>query len=300
MALAATMQLFGADHAALAALELDRPLFLSSATPQPVQLLIDRLQKTFTFHGKQTDGPWVRYSSGKVDKLGTGHTPPRVNVQQVVARRPHIIAKAACYELFELFKSIGLEYGPVFAGIEQLWIGDREALAHITVAEAMSGKVGDFVVFPGVLDAAFQSLLGAMASARPRLYLPARIGTIHVHRRLDQADGSTRSFWSHARMVAQNNGTARRRSFAPNELRVWYRLPPLRFVKSAQDPSEQAGVLFDAGRVHTSSIAQNILYGKCYFAASPKLKQHDESHDRRPRGRLRQPLRPKDCRDLGP
>jgi acyl transferase domain-containing protein/acyl carrier protein len=207
MALAAATQLFGADHAALAALELDRPLFLSSTTPQPVQLLIDRLQKTFTFHGKpfqgkQSDGPWVRYSSGKLDKLAAERTPPRVDVQQVVARCPHINAKPACYEMF---KSIGLEYGPVFAGIEQLWTGDREALARITVAEAMSEQVGDFVVFPGVLDAAFQSLLGTMASARPRLYLPARIGAIRVHRRLDQAEGSTRSFWSHARLVHQDD-----------------------------------------------------------------------------------------------
>jgi NADPH:quinone reductase-like Zn-dependent oxidoreductase/NAD(P)-dependent dehydrogenase (short-subunit alcohol dehydrogenase family)/SAM-dependent methyltransferase/acyl carrier protein len=202
MALAAATQLFGAEHAALAALELDRPLFLTSTTPQPVQLLIDRLQKTFTFHGKQRDGPWVRYSSGKIDKLAAGRTPSRVDVQQVVARCPHVIAKPACYEMF---KSIGLEYGPVFAGIEQLWTGDREALARITVAEAMSGEVGDFVVFPGVLDAAFQSLLGTMASARPCLYLPARIGAIRVHRRLDQAEGSTRSFWSHARLIHQDD-----------------------------------------------------------------------------------------------
>ncbi len=204
MALAAGAQLSGAEFAAIESLELDRPLFLTAGAPQPVQLLIDRSQKSFALHGKQTDGPWVRYSAGRLERLAQTAAPDRLDTNQLFERCFRSIDRAACYELF---RNIGLEYGPAFAGIQQMWTGPNEAVSRIAMADTMLDRIADFIVCPAVLDAAFQTLLGTMEGNTPRLYLPSRIRRIRVLRPLTQAHATTRTFWSHARLTHRDDAS---------------------------------------------------------------------------------------------
>jgi acyl transferase domain-containing protein/NADPH:quinone reductase-like Zn-dependent oxidoreductase/SAM-dependent methyltransferase/acyl carrier protein len=203
MGLAAASQLFGPDSSVLEELELDRPLVLSAETRHPVQLLADRGQKSFAIHGRQPEGEWIRYSAGRFGRTSAGQPPAPVDLEQVRHRCPRVVAQSVCYQQFQ---SVGLDYGPVFQGLEQVWCGDREALGKIAVCETVAGHLADYHVHPAILDACFQTLLGALDTDLAGLYLPSRIDRLRVHAPLAPA---ARVFWSHARVVSLTDGRLR-------------------------------------------------------------------------------------------
>jgi acyl transferase domain-containing protein/NADPH:quinone reductase-like Zn-dependent oxidoreductase/acyl carrier protein len=198
-AFAASVQLFGEDFACVENLELDRPLFLTVGSLQPVQLLVDRSQKMYGLYGHQPEGAWLRYSSGKLQRRINPTSPPEPR-DNIESRFPRLRDKTECYEKF---KSIGLDYGPGFATIEELRSGDRETLARIRLGASVQAQLDQYLLFPALLDAAFQSLLGVMEGTRLQLYLPARMRRIQLHRRLNAA--SELLFTSHARLVFRDD-----------------------------------------------------------------------------------------------
>jgi NADPH:quinone reductase-like Zn-dependent oxidoreductase/SAM-dependent methyltransferase len=210
LALAAARQLFGPDALVLEELKLERPLLLSHEALQPVQLLVDRLQRFFSVNSRPAGSPpdaspWVRYSTGRLGRKTAAAAPP-LPVEQVRERCPNTLDRPTCYQEFI---RVGLEYGPAFQGIEQLWRGDRETLGKIVVSEFVAASLADYLFHPAVLDACFQTLLGALPAGEGTLYLPARVDRICVRRPLQELAAETacpRVFWTHARQRELSEG----------------------------------------------------------------------------------------------
>src|SRR5205085_990677 len=97
----------------------------------------------------------------------------------------------------------GLEYGPAFRNVEQLWCGDGEALGRVRVPESLLADGAEFHTHPAVLDACFQVLFGAVTvSPASGLYLPRRVDRLRAHSR---PEPGCRTLWSHARRVGQTD-----------------------------------------------------------------------------------------------
>ena len=84
----------------------------------------------------------------------------RIDLAAVRARCSERVEVSQAYEGFA---SIGLDYGPAFRGLQSLWRGTNEALAEVSLPEGIEGAER-YGIHPALLDAAFQSLLGAVGS----------------------------------------------------------------------------------------------------------------------------------------
>jgi acyl transferase domain-containing protein/ubiquinone/menaquinone biosynthesis C-methylase UbiE/acyl carrier protein len=200
MALAAAQESFGQDPYVVEDIALQRAMFVPGGEPLPVQLVLSPSQTSFDVYSRAggADQGWVRHAAGKFRRSDDGRTGGRVELDQVRTRCAREIAKQDVYRFFD---TVGLQYGPCFQTVERLWVGENEALGQIEVSPSLAGDVQDYLVHPTILDAAFQVLVGAIASsgasarAAGRVYLPVQIGRIRLHQR-----PGGRAF-GHARLV---------------------------------------------------------------------------------------------------
>lgn len=68
-------------------------------------------------------------------------------------------------ECYEIFRAMGVEYGPAFRGIERIHVGRGEVLAKLSLPPSVSGTIGEFVLHPSMTDSALQAMLGFMTGS---------------------------------------------------------------------------------------------------------------------------------------
>jgi len=195
MALAAAKEIFGSGHYVLEEIEFHKALFLADE-PATLQLSVDRSSQTsFNIHSqvKGEGASWVRHASGKLQRLQNGHIPKLVVLDDIRARCTSEISKS---DIYQKLQEMGLELGPTFQGIEQLWRTDSEAIARIKLSEYLEKEVSDYQLHPALLDACFQVLLGTVPEKAT--YLPVQIKRFRVY----SPPGT--QVWSYARLVEQN------------------------------------------------------------------------------------------------
>ncbi|MCY1057570.1 non-ribosomal peptide synthetase/type I polyketide synthase [Nannocystis sp. SCPEA4] len=93
----------------------------------------------------------------------------------------------------------GLQLGPAFQTLAELWQGPQAARARLALAPAQAGAVRSFVAHPALLDAALGLVGAAALPTNPDddgLYLLAAIDQVRLHAPLG------RELWAHATVVA--------------------------------------------------------------------------------------------------
>ena len=91
------------------------------------------------------------------------------SLDEIRARCPQ---RKTAAELYASLKNAGLEYGPSFQGVEQLWCGFREALGEVRLPAAViparqaNGKYDGAWIHPALLDSCLQVLAAALPEDR--------------------------------------------------------------------------------------------------------------------------------------
>ncbi|MER7794330.1 amino acid adenylation domain-containing protein, partial [Streptomyces sp. NPDC097640] len=113
--------------------------------------------------------------------------PHRVDVAGVRSRCPDVHGGADCYRLYS---RLGFDYGPGFQVIEELALGEREALASLRLPAERMADADDYAFHPSLLDAALQTASrlapGASDPGNPLLHLPFSLGTVRRYARLPE------------------------------------------------------------------------------------------------------------------
>ena len=193
MALAAAKEIFGSGHYALENVEFHKALFLADE-PSTLQLSVERSgQTSFNIHSKvKGEGAsWVQHATGNLLLLQNSHAPKPVVLDEIRSRCEEIYKSAFYQKSLE----IGLQFGPTFKGIEQVWCAGSEVLARIKLAEALEKEVNDYQWHPAFLDACFQVIIGLVSEKQT--YLPVQIKRLRVYGRPGL------QVWSHMRLVEQ-------------------------------------------------------------------------------------------------
>ena len=186
MALAGVREVSGgwARAVALADVVFERPLRLAESDPARVQLAVTVRagESEFALYNRATE--WQRVAYGKLGSPAAGER------ADLAAIRSHCTEAVAVGAHYEALSAAGLDYGPGFRLIRQLWRGDKEALARISLAgEAADGR---YLMHPAMLDAAFQAAAAMVPADGSASYLPSGIGAWQVF----GAPGDT--VWAHA------------------------------------------------------------------------------------------------------
>jgi rhizoxin synthesis polyketide synthase/nonribosomal peptide synthetase RhiB len=113
-------------------------------------------------------------------RLGSSGEPPTLDIPALRASCARRVSSAEeCYAAFE---AMGFRYGPSHRGLEVLYAGDGRALAALRPLPAASGEAEPLLLPPGVLDSAFQAVLGVAQEREDRrgLALPCALDALEV------------------------------------------------------------------------------------------------------------------------
>jgi acyl transferase domain-containing protein/acyl carrier protein len=208
MALAAAVEVFGAQSVGLQDIEFRKALFLPEGVVHTIQVILSQgVDGAAEFHiysraaGVENAGTSsTLHAIGKVcvrqDADGGAPDTGQETLAEIRTRCAETISGQDYYAGLE---ESGVHYGPFFQSIAQLWRSNGEVLAEVQTPDGPEADFAGRHIHPAVLDAGLQVFGAAVAagvteSGRQGIYLPTRIDQFRVHRHPGH------HLWSHTRV----------------------------------------------------------------------------------------------------
>src|SRR5262249_48069879 len=125
LAFAAAREAFGATGCEARDVKLANPCFLASDQPLWLQTSFDADAGTVQVHPRPLHGDheWTSHLTGSLHPRPIAEDGAAFSTEAICLRCPREFSHDQCYDYL---KKIGLDYGPMFRGIERIWQGDRE------------------------------------------------------------------------------------------------------------------------------------------------------------------------------
>jgi acyl transferase domain-containing protein/NADPH:quinone reductase-like Zn-dependent oxidoreductase/NAD(P)-dependent dehydrogenase (short-subunit alcohol dehydrogenase family)/acyl carrier protein len=192
LALVAGQRAFGEGTAALESVRFEQLLPVNPGESRTLQLILagegPDLARFRVFSRPEGSGTsWVEHASGGIMPGGAGNIPP-VPLDAVLARCPEAVTGE---EHYGTLASQGVDYGPSFRGVAELWRGAGEVIARLEPPPEVAADPAPYLIHPALLDAALQ-VLSDLVPDRTGTYLPVGADRVEVSGR---ADGE---LWAHA------------------------------------------------------------------------------------------------------
>jgi acyl transferase domain-containing protein/acyl-CoA synthetase (AMP-forming)/AMP-acid ligase II/acyl carrier protein len=199
MARAASSELFGTGNSVLSNVAFQEALILPSSGSRSLQLVASPAaggsasfqiySSNAALNGNHDASSWTLHASGdmRMESPDVARcAEEQFSLEGIRARCPR--SKTAA-EFYASLKNAGLEYGPTFQGVEQVWCGENEALGEIRLPAAASslcvtnGDASGMWFHPALLDSCLHVLAAALpevaaTSTRKMMYLPTAVGTL--------------------------------------------------------------------------------------------------------------------------
>lgn len=155
-ALAASRELTGAEVGVLEEMRFKRALILHDDDQPRLQLAVQAQDHTFAIHSSLKPGqPWTLHATGRIGRdTDKGPVDRSSDLAAVKARCRQRVSGSRSYDALA---TMGFQYGPTFRGVEEVWLGDHEALGRVVCPDPLTGQ-GDagHLLHPALLDACFQ------------------------------------------------------------------------------------------------------------------------------------------------
>jgi acyl transferase domain-containing protein/NADPH:quinone reductase-like Zn-dependent oxidoreductase/NAD(P)-dependent dehydrogenase (short-subunit alcohol dehydrogenase family)/acyl carrier protein len=201
MGLAAAAQTLGSGPHVVENVVVSEPMVLVSGSERPVQVIVTPQEgepsrfQVFSRTGGGDSEPerWHVHAAGTL-RDASDADPSTGASETLAAIRERCSATVGVAGYYDALRESGIDYGPRFQAMAELWSGKGEALGRLALPAAVEGDDAAYVLHPVLLDAGFQ-VLGAADLGDKRdaehVYLP--IG-------LDRLRGvGRRPVWAHAR-----------------------------------------------------------------------------------------------------
>ncbi|WP_186320040.1 SDR family NAD(P)-dependent oxidoreductase [Paenibacillus sp. Y412MC10] len=165
----------------------------------PVEVHVDLLQdehgeiayEVYTVQHQADDQAEMTLHSQGSATVGSRGERPAIDLQKARSRcRPDPIPSE---ELYALYGSMGIQYGPAHQGIRGIWTGDGQVVAEIALPDALAGTEADFLLHPSLLDSVLQATLGFVmgpdrrAEGETKPGLPFALQELEVYGRCPEA-----------------------------------------------------------------------------------------------------------------
>ncbi|WP_232293882.1 polyketide synthase dehydratase domain-containing protein, partial [Stigmatella aurantiaca] len=199
LGLAAAAVTHGEKPYVLENVSFQRMLSLSASNAYNVQVALTEQgegRMGFQVSSLQNVG-WIRHAVGTVfanGELTAGQKVTHEAPPQIRQRCPQVIATQ---ENYQLLRQQGLEYGPYFQGVQELWQGTNEVLGRVVLHDGPAAPIAGYRLHPALLDSCFQ-VLGVLLFApegdetgEPQTYVAVGMEKVHYHRPLE------REVWAH-------------------------------------------------------------------------------------------------------
>lgn len=105
----------------------------------------------------------------------------KCDLEQMKSRCVGYKQKQECYRMFD---AMGLRYGEAFQPVEEIYLGQGEALARLELPSGLKNMFSEFILHPTLLDGALQAVVCLAAADvfqdRKPLYLPFTVGEVEI------------------------------------------------------------------------------------------------------------------------
>jgi acyl transferase domain-containing protein len=186
-ALAIGCEASGNDNCVLEDVEFHKVLMIDPTREYPcLRSAYDAAQAQVQIFSRAGSQDWTLHATGRYLA-----TKPDANVKPLpideVRRRIDEALEPA--EVYVSLRKMGLEYGPAFQCMRQLWRKGNEVLVRVALPEGATSD--EYLVHPSLLDAAFQSLAVVVSDnengSHNGLCLPVGIDRFRLHSRVGSA-----------------------------------------------------------------------------------------------------------------
>ena len=213
MVLAAAAQTFSTNRCILQDTIIREPLLFQEDDVRLVQVIltpekagVSSFQVVSLDSGDGHDQAlWRRHVTGQIHlvQTETGTVAPEFGHESFQATQSRCREQLPVDPYYQQLYTDGLQYGPSFRCIEQLWQGDREALGRIKLPDRLMSEASHYQMHPVLLDACLQICMAAWSASNEwtdaaTLYLPLGIEHLQIFER------SGAELWSHAMMRPGN------------------------------------------------------------------------------------------------
>ena len=142
-----------------------------------------------------TPGLWRRHAAGTL--RGAGDAAPAPFAGGLEAAKRNCDQPLPVSAFYESLRDKGIEFGPAFRCVTDLWRGDGQSLGEVR-RDAADGEA--YTIHPALLDGCLQilaaALPGAANGAPDQAYLPFGADRVRVHR----GSPAGERVWSHVRL----------------------------------------------------------------------------------------------------
>nr|VFK55472.1 MAG: malonyl CoA-acyl carrier protein transacylase [Candidatus Kentron sp. TUN]VFK61403.1 MAG: malonyl CoA-acyl carrier protein transacylase [Candidatus Kentron sp. TUN] len=166
---------------------IDQAMILPEEETKTIQLVLSPADQGYGFQifSLDKESQWTPHMAGQLDmdQEGIPH-PDAVNLAELQSQCPTEISAADHYQLC---REQGLNYGPGFQSVKQLYRGDDMVLGEIQLPESVVGdptkEIDTYQLHPVLFDATLQMVISAISDASDETYLPIAIKELQVYRR---------------------------------------------------------------------------------------------------------------------
>jgi acyl transferase domain-containing protein/acyl carrier protein len=211
MASAAAQVAFGTRSIAISGIEFHRALFLPEGAAPTIQLMLAPSPEgmtSFQIHScsgetEQSTKSWILNASGKVSVQREDDLPHIVAEESLDEFQNRCAQRMSGADYYRRLSDSGIQYGPFFRNVTQLWLDDKSALGELRISSDSDFECCGSQLHPAIIDGCLQVLGAAVANGsrannQPALYIPTRIDQVRVY-----GDPGTH-LWCRARLLSDD------------------------------------------------------------------------------------------------
>ncbi|MEM6252539.1 MAG: SDR family NAD(P)-dependent oxidoreductase [Cyanobacteria bacterium P01_D01_bin.156] len=164
--------------------------------PQTVQLILSSGKdgQTFEILSLSQADKWVLHATGHIAHSVVKQAP--VPLAELQASCTEEIAVADCYDRLA---AQGVTYDENFRALQQIWLGENQALSRLQLPQGILSTLGDYGLHPVLMDACLQSIAAIFLDHPTATYLPAAVEHVAIE------EITTADLWSHIQVKAGDN-----------------------------------------------------------------------------------------------
>ena len=175
-------EVFGTKACTLQKIDFKQMLIKQADTVQMLRFQFIPERQQYTVHSKirEEGSDWQQHAVGRLLEVPIQKTISQANLEAIKQACPEQIDTA---QLYQILGSNGLNYGPYFQGMKQLFKGEQKVLTRIEGHANLNSNPDQYFLHPTILDAAFQSIVAIIEHTGEAVpYVPVSIEEVNFYR----------------------------------------------------------------------------------------------------------------------
>jgi polyketide synthase PksN len=137
----------------------------------------------FEVTGREADGSGAVHSRGRLVFESAEPETFSYEAADLAAIRQRCPERIAGPHYYRLLENVGLYFGPSLQSVQTIHRRDGEALATLKLAQRCRGTFGHYLLHPGLMDGAVETMVGLVGAAgreSDTLFLPFALGELEI------------------------------------------------------------------------------------------------------------------------